>query len=74
MKRIETVLPKVIPSEHQAGSINRLYTAQMNLEPFARIGIVPTESSAYKAVNIYFINLISYSLYFYYPRDCALMI
>ena len=53
MKRIETVLPKVIPSEYQAGSINRVYTAQKTLEPFARIGIVPTESSAYKAVNIY---------------------
>ena len=64
MKRIEAVLPKVIPSEYQAGSINRVYTAQKNLEPFARIGIVPTESSAYKAVKFYFLDLISYSLCF----------
>ncbi len=45
MKRIETLLPHVIPS------VNSVPIEPMNfLEPFVKIGIVPTESCAFKLV------------------------
>lgn len=67
MKRIEVVLPKVIPSQVP---FDPLIPTQRNLEPFARIGIVPTESSAYKAVNMIDYRYINLCFF----RDCVLMI
>ena len=51
MKRIETLLPNVIPSRNSSDSLNRRQPIQRTLEPFAKIGIVPIDSPAYKAVN-----------------------
>ena len=52
MKRIETLLPQVLPSQNNLNSFENLRIEQGNLEPFAKIGLVPTNSQAYKAVKI----------------------
>ena len=52
MKRIETLLPQVLPSQNNLNSFENLRIGQGNLEPFAKIGLVPTNSQAYKAVKI----------------------
>ena len=46
MKRIEILLPLIIPSS----STNEIEISTVQLLPFAKIGIVPTESVAFKAV------------------------
>lgn len=52
MKRIETLLPQVLPSQNNLNSFDvNMRIGPGNLEPFARIGVVPTGSQAFKAVN-----------------------
>lgn len=46
MKRIEVLLPLLIPSS----STNEIEISPVQLLPFAKIGIVPTECVAFKAV------------------------
>lgn len=50
MKRIEDLLPHVLPSQNNLNSFENLKISQGYLEPFAKIGVVPTESQAYKSV------------------------
>lgn len=53
MKKIEILLPLVIPSNCE--KLNSSFTKvsdDIHLRPFAKIGIVPTESVAFKSVRI----------------------
>lgn len=60
MKRIETLLPQVLPSQNNLNSFNfNMRIGPGNLEPFAKIGIVPTGSQAFKAVRKELRNIIS---------------
>lgn len=51
MKRIEALLPHVLPSQSNLNSFDNLRIGQVNFEPFAKIGVVPTGSQAFKAVK-----------------------
>lgn len=66
MKRIETLLPQVLPSQNKLNSYSfdnmRIGSTDfLNLEPFAIIGVVPTASQAFKAV---YRNRISFFIYY----------
>ena len=49
MRQIESLLPHVIPSE--TAITTELPVRQATLKPFAKIGLVPIESFAYKMVT-----------------------
>ena len=50
MKRIETLLPKVLPSQNNFELLENLRIGQSEFKPFAKFGLVPTDSQAFKAV------------------------
>lgn len=63
MAKIEELLPQVFPSQNNLNSFDKLRISQETLEPFAKIGVVPTGSQAYKAVyalsywcNLFFVG------------------
>lgn len=49
MKKIEELLPSVLPAQNE---VVFNHTKHSGLEPFAKIGIVPTASFAYQAVSL----------------------
>lgn len=51
MDRIEELLPQVLPSQNNLNSFEKLKIGKDSWEPFAKIGVVPTGSQAYKAVR-----------------------